>query len=146
VGAVDDSPAAPSPDGRLVGDLQRLEEYSAYHSDTYDALGNWPADRFEAAWESFVTRRAYETLATDERSLVAAAYANGNLGGDDLKEQVEGITRTFDEARERLAAGLSREDLSTIGPEDRWWTQRADTPAAPDDGDVELDPWSLAEG
>jgi hypothetical protein len=84
---------------RLLTDLERLEEYGAAHPETFDELGNWPAERFEAAWDAFQRRAALTTIEIDRKNMINALYANGMIGGQDLTNEIESIHNMFNQAR-----------------------------------------------
>ncbi len=91
-----------TPGARYLTDLDRLEDYSASHAETFEELGNWPADRFEAAWEAYQLREALADVATWERGMIEALHANGMIGGDDFTREVESIRDRADALRAKL--------------------------------------------
>lgn len=90
------------PGSRLLTDLDRLEEYSATHAETFDQLGEWPADRFEAAWESYRVRSTLADISDWEDGMKRALYSNGMIGGDALSKEVNSIQEHAEALRARL--------------------------------------------
>lgn len=98
---------------RLLSDLERLEEYGSTHPETFDELGNWPAERFEAAWEAYQRRAALNTIEDDRKAMINALYANGMIGGDDLKREVESIHDMFNRARLTIL-GVATDEVEEV--------------------------------
>jgi len=95
---VEESPA----DRRYVTDLDRLEEYSATHAETFDELGNWQAERFEAAWESYLIRKALDDIERNRHDMTMALYSNGMIGGDALRNELDAIENHADALRRKV--------------------------------------------
>lgn len=111
------------PGQRVYTDFDRLEEYSAAHGESFDDLGNWPATRFEQAWDSFTLRRALEQLRDDERAQVNAVYSNGMA--EKPQETVQQIARDFEARRVDLLAVYGQSDRTADEQfyEHEWWKE-----------------------
>jgi hypothetical protein len=101
--------------------LERLEEYSSCHPESFDELGNWYADRFERCWHAYLERSMLARLDDDRRSLIAAMYANGMIGGEDLRESIEKVHDQIQQAKRETLAALRGEKIETDHTEELWW-------------------------
>jgi hypothetical protein len=109
-------------DQQRYTDLHRLETYSAYHGETFDELGDWPAERFEAAWEAFIVRKALDELEQERRAMVSALHANGNLGGEELQKAVTAMQEQFADTRRQILSGKPYEDSDVEQfVDEKWW-------------------------
>jgi hypothetical protein len=108
--AGDDGEEAPG--SRYITDLDRLEEYSAHHAETFDELGEWPADRFEAAWDAYRVRSTLDQIERDRKDMAYSLYANGMIGGQELTRELNAITARSDALRAQvLDPDLVSEDV-----------------------------------
>lgn len=89
--------------------MEQVEEYSATHSETFEDLLDWPAVRFEAAWESYKRREALEKLEADHRSLVAAHYANSNMDEKSLKAAIKHLQDGYAQSRAKILETTAEE-------------------------------------
>jgi hypothetical protein len=109
----------PASGGRYITDLERLEEYSASHAETFDQLGEWNADRFEAAWEAYQIRKSLDIVNEWERGMKEALYANGMIDGKGLSSEITSITEHAEALRAKLLGadlGIEEEQLSEEAP------------------------------
>jgi len=82
-------------------------------------LGNWPADRFEAAWAAYQVRAAITSIDAWERGLVESLHANGMIGGDDFTKQLESIRTNAEQLRAKVSGAdleVEEEQLSSDAP------------------------------
>lgn len=106
----DGEPDAPSEHIRRLTALDRLEEYSATHSETFDELGNWPAERFEAAWRAYQERVQLDELDRGRREMVMAILSNGMADEDAAKGAVDGIDEAWRRNRIEVLTGASADE------------------------------------
>ena len=92
-----------------------------------EQLGNWPASRFETAWNSYCYRRDLDRLEVDRRTTLSAIISSG-AGGDDQKKVMEDIDRKFKSAREDIMVKYDpRFRPDVVEPEEgeyeaeEWW-------------------------
>ena len=79
-----------------------MEEYSATHAESFEELGEWPAERFEAAWEAYQVRRTLAEIDGWAMGMKQALYAYGMIGGDGLAKEIESINDHADELRAKV--------------------------------------------
>jgi hypothetical protein len=107
------------PGARYLTDLDRLEDYSATHAETFEELGNWPADRFEAAWDAYRLRETLADVNAWEQGMIQAMHANGMLGGDDFSKQIDSIHDRAEALRGKLLGAdpeIEEEQLGVSAP------------------------------
>lgn len=80
------------------------------------------SDIFDDLWEAHVKRKMLDQVDRNRREMVMSLYANGNIGGDDLKNALSDLNDSHDEAREMIISGAMDTDEDNVEATDGFVT------------------------
>lgn len=71
------------------------------------------ADVFDELWDAHIKRRTLDHLDLSRREMVSSLYANGNIGGKDLQNEIESLNYNHELARQQVLTGVTDADVNT---------------------------------